>query len=105
MISAIRIEPFRGALSIEGRPQILFGGSPLASVKSALRRFISSEREWARAKYQSIECHQRPGGNQLAFGGWPCEFVVTFQSSQLTSLMWRISRGWPYDADGWPSEE
>jgi hypothetical protein len=96
MTQAIRIDPERGAISIEGLSRDLAGGLALDIVRAELAPFI--RRQSASDSYNRIECFG------LSFGGWPSDFIATFKAARLELCYWRISRMWPYETNGWPSE-
>jgi hypothetical protein len=102
MLAPLAIDARTGAISIAWRPRVLFGGVGLAITRDQLGPFISNESEWD--NYQRIECNLGHDLNHLAFGGWPCEFVATFQDAGLVDLRWRIfppakGRAWPTEGD------
>lgn len=100
MLAPLAIDASTGAISVASRPRVLFGGVSLDIARDELGPFISNES--ARDNYQRIECNLGHELNHLAFGGWPCEFVATFQDARLALLFWRISP--PIKGRAWPSE-
>jgi hypothetical protein len=98
----LAIDPYRGAVSIGGQPELMFGGSGFDSVQSALGPFVSGENEWKRDGhvYHRIECALGDQQNHLTFGNWRCGFVATLQDARLSLLYWQL---WPPKGSHWPA--
>jgi hypothetical protein len=95
-MSAISIEPDRGAISIEGCAGALYGGLELAAARSLLAPFIGDESAWL--DYNRL---QTIG---FSFGGWLCDLSITFHFGGFMMANWQISKARPSDASRWLSQ-
>lgn len=95
MPPAVTLRRKDGAITIEGTPVVISGGTSLDVARDALRAFASEPRD-LRNGYESLELRG------LSLAGYPSVVDLRFSSGVLTSLSFRLAPPPRQAGDHWP---